>query len=176
MGSPVLAAAGLDADVPHTVQHGFSMRMKAIVDAEVDDYTERNLPNLAREVHASEARKGRRYRPGDGLDPEHRGLDLDPDPIPGQPFLFTLGELERDDPHQPSAPEPFTEAQKQALRAEIALADDYAKRVGNELCAALLEHRLQIRGAVQRIVDPQIDELMAELARELDSPNWSESG
>lgn len=173
-GSPVLAAAALDADVPHAVQHSFSMRMKAIVDYAVDDYTERNLPNLYREIQAAEHAKSRRsYRAGDGLDPEHLGLELDPEPMPGQPFLFTLEELDQQDAalnHEPHAP--FTEEQKKALRAEVAMADDYAKSVGTALCMAVQQHRLHIRSAVQEFVEPQIAEMMADLERELNSPNW----
>lgn len=174
-GSPVLAAVGIDSDVPHGVQHAFSMRMKGIVDAAVDDYTEHNLPNLYREIQQSEARKARRsYRPTEGLDPEHVGLELDPEPIPGQPFLFTLGGLEQAESEAVAEPppEPFSEAQKQALRAELVLADEYASQIGRELCAALLEHRLAVRDAVQRIIEPQVAELMADLERELDAPDW----
>ncbi|MET1042517.1 MAG: spermidine/putrescine ABC transporter substrate-binding protein, partial [Microbacteriaceae bacterium] len=43
-GSPIMAAVGLDHDVPHAVQHGLSTRVKSIVDDIVDDYTQRNLP------------------------------------------------------------------------------------------------------------------------------------
>src|SRR4029453_11779448 len=69
-GSPILAAAVLDVDVPHPVQHAFSMRMKGIIDAAVDDYTARNLPMLHREIRLAAARKARRpYRAGEGRDP-----------------------------------------------------------------------------------------------------------
>ena len=118
-GSPILAAAGLDVDVPHPVQHAFSMRMKGIIDGAVDDYTARNLPMLHREIRLAEERKARRpYRAGEGLDPEFLGLDLDPEPVPDQPFLFTLTGLEADaaaEADEP-APRPFTPTEKDALR------------------------------------------------------------
>ncbi|HLP23405.1 MAG TPA: spermidine/putrescine ABC transporter substrate-binding protein [Microbacteriaceae bacterium] len=173
-GSPVLVAAGLDQDVPHGVQHALSMRMKRIIDDAVDDYTERNLPNLHREIQAAErANARRRYRAGEGLDPEHLGLDLDPEPEPGQPFLFTLEELDLQDAAEHREPAaPFSEEQKQALRAEIAMADDYAKSVGQAVCAAVRQHRLHIERAVLEVVEPQIAELMADLERELNAPNW----
>lgn len=176
-GSPVLAAAGLDADVPHGVQHAFSMRMKRVVDEAVDDYTERNLPNLHREIQASErANARRRYRAGEGLDPEHLGLDLDPDPEPGQPFLFTLEELDLQDAAEHREPAaPFTEEQKHALRAEIALADDYAKSVGQAVCAAVRQHRGHIEHAVGQFVEPHIAEMMADLERELNAPDWPDN-
>lgn len=151
------------------------MRMKAIVDEAVDDYTAQNLPNLFREIQRTEARKAQRsYRPTEGLDPEHIGLELDPDPIPGQPFLFTLGGLEQAESQANAEPPPapFSEDQKQALRAEVALADEYASQIGRELCAALLEHRLVVRDAVQQVIEPQVAELMADLERELDAPDW----
>lgn len=173
-GSPVLLAAGLDQDVPHGVQHAFSMRMKSIVDAAVDDYTERNLPNLHREIARTESAKSRRkYRAGDGLDPEHLGLELDPDPDPQQPFLFTLEELDTQDAIEHREPvEPFTEEQKQALRNEIALADDYAKSVGAAQCAAVRQHRLHIRAAIDQYVEPHIAAILEDLEHELKSSAW----
>lgn len=173
-GSPVLVAAGLDDDVPHGVQHAFSMRMKRIVDDAVDDYTERNLPNLQREIDATErANARRRYRATEGLDPEHRGLDLDPDPEPGQPFLFTLEELDLQDQAEHREPAaPFTDEQKHALRAEIALADDYAKSVGQAVCAAVRQHRDHIARGLAEFIEPQIAEMMADLERHLNAPDW----
>ncbi|MFO7690390.1 MAG: spermidine/putrescine ABC transporter substrate-binding protein, partial [Cryobacterium sp.] len=94
LGSPVIAAAGLAADVPHAVQHAFAMRMKALVDAAVDSYIDHNLPGLARELRRGDAHRAQRpYRPADGLEPEFSGLDLDPQPVDGAPFLFTFAEL-----------------------------------------------------------------------------------
>ena len=90
-GSPVLSAAGLGADVPHGVQHGLSTRIKTIVDHAVADYTARNLPMLQAELDQQSARNhARSYRPAEGLEPEFEGLPMDPDPVPGAPFLFTI--------------------------------------------------------------------------------------
>ncbi|MDJ0347765.1 spermidine/putrescine ABC transporter substrate-binding protein [Cryobacterium sp. PH29-G1] len=93
-GSPIIAAAGLAVDVPHVVQHALSMRMKIVIDASVDEYTERNLPLLAHELNLSERRESAQaYRPAEGLDPEFLGLDLDPQPAADAPYLFTFAEL-----------------------------------------------------------------------------------
>src|SRR5690606_493233 len=93
-GSPVLSAAGLGADVPHGVQHGLSTRMKTIVDHAVAEYTSRNLPMLQAELdQQAERNRARTYRPGEGREPEVEGMPLDPDPLPGQPFLFTISGL-----------------------------------------------------------------------------------
>ena len=174
-GSPILAAAGLDVDVPHPVQHAFSMRMKGIIDAAVDDYTARNLPMLHREIRLAEERKSRRpYRAGEGLDPEFLGLDLDPEPVPDQPFLFTLTGLEADaaaDANEP-APRPFTMEEKEALREEVRLADEFAKQLGRRICVELTQHRERIGIAVVAYVEPQVEELLADLDRELDAPGW----
>ena len=174
-GSPILAAAGLDVDVPHPVQHAFSMRMKGIIDAAVDDYTARNLPMLHHEIRLAEERKARRpYRAGEGLDPEFLGLELDPEPVPDQPFLFTLdGARGRcrgrgDEP----APRPFTTEEKEALREEVRLADEFAKQLGRRICVELAQHRDRIGNAVERLVEPQVAELLADLDRELDAPGW----
>ena len=174
-GSPILAAAGLDVDVPHPVQHAFSMRMKAIIDAAVDDYTARNLPMLHREIRLAEERKARRpYRAGEGLDPEFLGLELDPEPVPDQPFLFTLTGLEADAAAEAAepAPRPFTMDEKEALREEVRLADDFAKQLGRRICSELTHHRERIGIAVAEFVEPQIEDLLADLDRELDSPGW----
>lgn len=175
-GSPILAAAGLDVDVPHPVQHAFSMRMKGIIDGAVDDYTARNLPMLHREIRLAEERKARRpYRAGEGLDPEFLGLDLDPEPVPDQPFLFTLTGLEADaaaEADEP-APKPFTPTEKDALREEVRLADEFAKQLGRRICVELAQHRERIGAAVVAYVEPQVEELLADLDRELDAPGWS---
>jgi hypothetical protein len=174
-GSPILAAAGLDVDVPHGVQHAFSMRMKGIIDAAVDDYTDRNLPLLHREIRLSEERKAQRpYRPGEGLDPEYRGLEFDPEPIPDQPFLFTIGELEQEvaAANAAPAPKPFTPEEKDAIREEVRLADDFAKQVGRRICNELNRHRERIARGVGEFIEPHVAELLADLDRELDSPLW----
>ena len=171
LGSPILSAAGLGADVPHAVQHGLSTRMKGIVDRAVADYTARNLPLLQAELDQQAARnRARSYRPTEGLDPEFEGLPLDPEPAPGAPFLFTLAGLAAQaDQHVPELP-PLSEEAKAALRQEVALADDYANMVGREVCAILLHHRLRIQGEITRFVEPQIEALLDELTRSLDAP------
>src|SRR5690606_37042680 len=90
LGSPILSAAGIGADVPHGVQHGLSTRIKTIVDHAVAEYTALNLPMLQGELDQQAARnQSRAYRPSEDLDPEFEGMPLDPDPVPGAPFLFT---------------------------------------------------------------------------------------
>lgn len=175
LGSPILAAAGLDVDVPHGVQHAFSMRLKGVIDAAVDGYTARNLPLLHREIELAEERKAQRpYRPGEGLDPEYRGLEFDPEPAPDQPFLFTIGELEQEvaAEHAPLPPRPFTPEEKAAIREEVRLADEFAKNVGRDICAELEHHRDRIRQGVAEFVEPHVADLLAALDRELDSPLW----
>lgn len=171
-GSPILRAAGL-TDVPHGVQHAFTMRMKSVIDDEVDRYTAENLPTLHRELVETEARKARRsYRAAEGLDPEHLGLDLDPEADPVQPFLFTLDELDQaaaEESHEPE-PRPFTEEEKRALRSEIALADEFAKQAGTRVCIELGWHRARITAALDQHVEPQIAAMLAELGASLDAP------
>lgn len=191
-GSPVIAAAGLTTDVPHAVQHSMSMRMKLIIDAAVDDYTDRNLPLLQRELEEAERRdRAQHYHPSEGLGPEAAGLELDPEPEDGQPFLFTLGELAAGSapdaagatgresaasgPALPLEPPPLSEEEKQAIRAEVRLADEFAQQVGRRVCAELVQHRERITGGVARYVEPQVVALLADLGRELDSPMWPSS-
>lgn len=171
LGSPVLSAAGLGTDVPHAVQHGLSTRVKTIIDHAVSDYTARNLPLLQAELdQQAERNRARSYRPAEGLEPEYDGMPLDPEPMPGAPFLFTLGGLaEQADSDVPELP-PLSEQAKAALRQEVALADDYATMVGREVCGILLHHRLRIQNAVARYVEPQIASMLADLAQALDAP------
>lgn len=172
-GSPLVAAAGLDGDVPHAVQHALVMRLNTIIERLVDAYTERNLPLLWRELRDAETRKrSRPYRPGEGLAPEYQGLELDPEPIQGQPFLFTLAELADQvaTPHRLPDPEPLSDEAKDALRREMALADDEATRIGMAVCLELTAHRPRIRDEVERLVEPQIAALLEELTRALDAP------
>ncbi|MFC6356856.1 spermidine/putrescine ABC transporter substrate-binding protein [Luethyella okanaganae] len=174
-GSPVIAAAGLTTDVPHAVQHALSMRMKLIVDAAVDDYTDRNLPLLHREIALAEKRKlARPYRPADGLDPEATGLELDPEPERDQPFLFTLGELAQEAAAEQVQPEadPLSDEEKAAIRAEVKLADEFARQVGRRVCNELLQHRERIARGIAEHVEPQVVALLADLERQLDSPLW----
>lgn len=171
LGSPVLSAAGLGSDVPHGVQHGLSTRMKTIVDHAVAEYTSRNLPMLQAELdQQADRNRSRSYRPAEGLEPEFEGLPLDPDPVPGAPFLFTIGGLaEEADAVVPALP-PLSEEAKAALRQEVRLADEYASMVGREVCTILLRHRLRIQTAVGQYVEPQIAAMLDELTRSLDAP------
>ncbi|MFT4234618.1 MAG: spermidine/putrescine ABC transporter substrate-binding protein [Microbacterium sp.] len=171
LGSPVLSAAGIGSDVPHGVQHALSTRMKTIVDHSVSFYTSRNLPLLQAELdHHAERNRSRPYRPSENLDPEYEGLPLDPDPIPGAPFLFTIEGLQAEaDADIPSLP-PLSQEAKEALRREVQLADEYANLVGREICSLLLAHRLRIQAAIAQYVEPQIEALLAELAESLDVP------
>lgn len=171
LGSPILSAAGLGSDVPHGVQHGLSTRIKTVIDHAVAEYTSRNLPMLQAELDQQSARnRARAYRPSEDLDPEFDGLPLDPEPVPGAPFLFTLSgmaqEAEADIPALP----PLSDEEKTALRQEVALADDFANMIGREVCAMLLTHRIRIRAAVEEFVEPQISALLADLAEALDAP------
>ena len=175
----MIAAAGLNENVPHAVQHALAMRMKIVVDASVDEYTELHLPLLARELRLDEARRARSlYRPTEGLDPEYNGLELDPPAAPGAPFLFTLGELagmpdpdEFDRPEEPPAP-PLSTEEKAAVLREVALADVYASQAGKRLCVELTRHRDRMRAAVAQFVEPQVQAMLAELESTLDSPLW----
>jgi len=170
-GSPVLSAAGLGSDVPHGVQHGLSTRVKTIVDHSVAEYTAKNLPMLQAELDQQAARnRARSYRPAEGLDPEFEGLPLDPEPVAGAPFLFTISGLaEEVDADIPALP-PLSADAKAALRQEVGLADDYANMVGREVCAVLLHHRLRIQSAITQYVEPQIEAMLQELTRSLDAP------
>ena len=171
LGSPVLSAAGLGSDVPHGVQHGLSTRIKTLVDAAVAEYTSRNLPMLQQELDQQGARnRARSYRPGEGLEPEFEGLPLDPEPLPGAPFLFTLAEMAEDAAAELPALPPLSDEAKAALRQEVALADEYANLVGREVCGLLLRHRLQIQAAISQYVEPQVEAMLAELTSALDSP------
>jgi hypothetical protein len=173
-GSPVIAAAGLATDVPHAVQHALAMRVKIVIDAAVDEYTELNLPLLRREIHLNEEHKAAAsYRPTEGLDPEYKGLDLDPPAVADAPYLFTFAELARpaEPPAQPLAP-PLTTEEKAAIRAELKLADDYAALVGGRVCAELSRHRERMRQAVADFVEPWVLALLADLDTALDSPVW----
>jgi hypothetical protein len=173
-GSPIMAAVGLDHDVPHAVQHGLSTRVKSIVDDIVDDYTKRNLPLLQRELHEAELRRARQYRPERGLEPEYDGLPVDPEPIPGEPYLFTLAGLAGEEPaDDEELPVPLTDEEKAALRTEIRLADECAIHAGKLVCISIEAHRERIQAAVAQYVEPQIEALLADLTLELDSPpSW----
>jgi hypothetical protein len=150
--------------------------MRVIVDEAVDDYTTRNLPLVSRELSKqAPPQDPAAYRPEEGLALEFQGLQIDPEPEPGQPFLFTLRELAEEDATELAKPEPeeptvFSEEAKAALRTELELADDNARQVGTAVCLALVEHRQRIADAIDRLVEPQIDELLAELSQALENP------
>lgn len=171
LGSPILAAAGIGSDVPHGVQHGLSTRIKTIVDRQVSRYTEFNLPMLQAELDQQQARnRARSYRPDEGLEPEHEGMPLDPDPVPGAPFLFTIEGLASEAAADvPSLP-PLSDEAKAALRQEVALADEYANMIGREVCTLLLAHRLRIQEGIEAYVEPQIETMLSELTQSLDAP------
>ena len=171
LGSPILSAAGIGGTVPHGVQHGLSTRIKTIVDHAVADYTARNLPMLQAELDQQAARnRARAYRPAEGLDPEYEGMPLDPEPVPGAPFLFTLaGMADEANADVPALP-PLSDEAKAALRQEVGLADEYANMVGREVCSILLGHRLRIQAAITEYVVPQVAALLEDLTRSLDAP------
>lgn len=157
--------------MPHGVQHGLSTRVKSIIDRSVAEYTARNLPMLQAELdHQAERNRSRTYRPAEGLDPEYEGMPLDPDPVPGAPFLFTVAGLGDDASAELPPLPPLSDEAKAALRQEVALADDYANLVGREICTLLLRHRLRVQAAIAQYVEPQIDAMLAELSEALDSP------
>ena len=179
-GSPIIAAAGLATDVPHAVQHALSMRLKLVIHASVDEYTDRNLPLLHRELHLNEERKAANaYRPAEGLDPEFKGLDLDPPAPPDAPYLFTFGELAgAGEPAVVSdpPPPPLTAEENAAMRAEMKLADDYATLVGKRICAELPHHQERMLRGIAQYVEPQVKALLADLDNALDSPLWPSTG
>lgn len=171
LGSPILSAAGIGGTVPHGVQHGLSTRIKAIVDHAVADYTANNLPMLQHELdQQAERNRARSYRPAEDLAPEFDGLPLDPDPVPGAPFLFTIAGMADDAASELPPLPPLSDEAKAALRQEVSLADEYANLVGREICGILLRHRLRIQAAIAQHVEPQIEAMLAELTQSLDSP------
>lgn len=171
LGSPILSAVGIGGNVPHGVQHGLSTRIKTIVDHAVADYTAHNLPMLQRELDQQAARnRARTYRPSEDLAPEFEGMPLDPEPVPGAPFLFTIaGMADEASSELPPLP-PLTDEAKAALRQEVTLADEYANMVGREICGILLRHRLSVQAAISQYVEPQIEAMLEELTRSLDAP------
>ena len=170
-GSPVLTAAGLDVDVPHQVVHALTTRIQRIVDRLVDDYTERELPTLHAELAGEDLWNAGGFEPGEGLDPEYDGVDLDPESEDGQPFLFTMAELsEQSRPEPPLPRPPLSAEEKRKLRHEIELADQFADDVGQQTCFALTEHRERIQSAIARFVEPQIQAMLDDLSRHLEPP------
>jgi hypothetical protein len=188
----MMFAAGLARDVPHAVQHALTMRMRLLIDAAVDEFTEDKLPLLSREIRLNEERKAQKaFRPDEGLDPEYDGLDLDPAPAEGAPYLFTFGELaaaeEEDkladdalwsmasfetDVPAPEPEQPLSFEEREALRAELRRADTYAERVGRKVCAELEAERERILAGIAEYIEPQVKALLADLDSALDSPIW----
>ncbi|WP_267442850.1 MULTISPECIES: spermidine/putrescine ABC transporter substrate-binding protein [unclassified Curtobacterium] len=169
-GSPIASAAGFGPDVPHPVQHALIGRMSSIVEDAVDDYTAKNLPLLHRELERAAARKRHAgYQPAEGLSPEFQGLDVDPQPQDGSPFLFTLEGLAGTGASSDTVPrEPLSDEAKAALRHEIELSDECARATGTAVCLALIDHRPRIAEAVERLVEPQIEALVSDMFRGLD--------
>lgn len=171
-GSPVLAAAGLESDVPHQVSHALVSRMQRIIDRAVDQYTEHELPTLHAELSGEEIWNAGGFEPGTGLDPEYEGVDLDPEGDEAQPFLFTMAELaEQTKPEPPLPRPPLSSEEKRRIRIEIELADRYAQDIGQRMCFALADHRPRVQAAVQRFVEPQVQALLDELTRTLEPPS-----
>lgn len=171
-GSPIVAAAGFERDTPHQVVHALVSRMHRLIDAEVDAYTTEHLPILRSELDGAKIWNTGGYDPGQGLDVEYDGVDHDAvETDAEQPFLFTFAELQEAERPAPALPRPpLTEAEKRQLKMEIDVADRQAAHVGQEICFQLLGHQTTIRQAVKRFVDPQIEMLLDELSRKLESP------
>ena len=170
-GSPFLVAAGLESDTPHQVAHALVSRMQRIIDRAVDHYTEHELPALHAELTGEQLWNAGGFDPSSGLEPEYEGVDLDPETDDDQPVLFTMAELaEQTKPDQLLPRPPLSAVEKQRIRYEIELADRFAGDIGQQLCFELAEHKPRIQAAVQRFVEPQIQLLLDELARHLESP------
>ncbi|MGO4104367.1 spermidine/putrescine ABC transporter substrate-binding protein [Leifsonia sp. YAF41] len=201
-GSPMMIAAGIARDVPHAVQHALTMRMMQLLATMVDEFSERNLPLVRREMRLDEERRSKKaYRPEEGLEPEYDGLDLDPAPVDGAPYLFTFGELaEAEEKEQKDeeandalwsdvsfaedpvgtpvdrvlsrAEEDFVRAKHDALKAELERADNYASKVGRKICTELEAEQERILAGVAEFIEPQVQALLADLDKALDSPLW----
>jgi hypothetical protein len=173
LGSPVVAAANL-GEAPHKVQHTLVSRIHAIVDDEVERYTAAELPLLHSELLRSEAQKkaARPYRPEEGLDHEFEGFGVDPEPVPGEPYLFTLTGLAEQEAREVAAVAPPASVDRDRLRLEIALSDDRAAAVGRAACLALVDHRARIAEGMALVVAPQLDAMMAELDLGLLPPDF----
>lgn len=172
-GSPIVASAGLRADVPHQVVHALVSRMQRIIDRRVDDYTAEHLPLLHAELTGEQMWRSGGFDPAADLEPEYDGLDPDPEPEEGgQPFLFTMAGLAEDSRPEPPLPRPpLRPEEKQQLRREIELADRCAAQAGQAVCMALLVHRDRVVRAVERFVEPQVRALLEELSKHLEPPS-----
>ena len=171
-GSPIVVAAGFERDTPHQVVHALVSRVHRLIDVEVDAYTTAHLPILRSELDQAEIWNAGGYDPNSGLEVEYDGVDHDAvETDATHPFLFTFAELqEAERPALPLPRPPLTDAEKRQLKLEIQVADRQAAQVGQEICFLLLGHQTSIRQAVQRFVDPQIEMLLEELSRNLESP------
>lgn len=171
-GSPFLSAVGMGGEVPHQVTHALVSRMQRIIDRQVEEFTAEQLPALHAELTGEELWDTGGYDPKKDLSPEYEGLDPDPELDEGeQPYLFTLAGLAEDARPEPPLPRPPLSAEeKRRLRQEIALADQRAEAVGQEVCFALVPHRERIQAAIQRFVEPQIQMLLSELSQHLEPP------
>lgn len=172
-GSPFLLAVGIGRDVPHQVAHALVARMQKIVDREVEHFTQVELPMLHGELSEAEMWKNQGYDPTAGLAPEYEGIDPDPEPENHeQPYLFTLAEVaEADRPAPPLPRPPLTAEEKAQLRQDIQMADQRADEAGRLVCFSLATHRRRIQAAIERFVEPHIQELLADLDRFLTSPD-----
>lgn len=174
LGSPVIAAAGLDRDVPHAVQHALSIRIKRLIASAVDRYADNHLAHVGKALHELTQKKSRQlYRPREGLAPEYEGLDLDPQPTdPQAPFLFTISGLEEQSIVETNANRSsvLSDDEKRGLRKEIALADEFANLTGDRVCAVLARYRPAILHTVERYVELQVTAMLAELEHELTVP------
>lgn len=171
-GSPILVASGIADDTPHQVKHALVSRMQRIIDRAVDEYTEEHLPMLHAELTDADMWQVNGYNPAANLDPEYDGLDPDPEPNDeAQPFLFTMAGLAAEARPEPPLPRPpLSSEEKQQLRREIELADRLASEAGNEVCFALMAYRTQIDAAITRFVEPQVQAMLDELSKQLESP------
>lgn len=170
-GSPFVKAAGLESDVPHQVTHALIARMHRIIDRAVDDYTQAHLPTLQAELDGESMWKSGGFDPAENRDPEFDGLDVDPEPEAGQPFLFTMSGLAEETAPEPALPRPPLSAkEKQQLRADIERADQVAAQAGRLACFALAEHQGRITSAIDNFVEPRIQELLDELSQHLEPP------
>lgn len=168
----MVVAAGLPPDTPHQVIHALVSRLQRIIDKDIDAFTAAELPALHAVLNGEEEQAEGGYDPVAGLPPEYDGLDPDPEPSDeSQPFLFTLAGLAAESPPPPPLPRPpLSPEEKQRLRAEIERADSYAEDIGREICFAVVSHRARITAAVERFVEPQIQAMLDELARNLEPP------
>lgn len=171
-GSPIVQAAGLPAGVPHQVVHALVTRLHSVIDKEVDQYTEQFLPMLGAELQSVAIWKSGGYDAREGLPAETAGMDPDLLFEEGEhPVLFTFAELE-----QAAKPEallplpPLNDDEKRQLQQEIQLADAKATEVGQEVCFILLTLQSKIIGGITIFVEPQIQELLNELSRNLETP------